>query len=191
MASHFYKGPIDPPGYPAYGYGDHLYTTTEEERDDAEARWGYEYERIAGWVYPANASGTGRNNLYRFTSDKIPCGDHFYTVDYNLDKRDAEKAGYWEDWFSPQCKVMPAVLPPVDTGLRIMYRLYNPWNGDHLYSWVGDEIKDAIDNHGYIHDNVSPVSGTVTEKQAFGVYRDQSNKPGLVPLYRLVRTKKW
>ena len=59
----FYSGPIDPPGLPFYGYGDHFYCISEAEKEGAIARWGYEYERVAGYVYPPGTPGPGQGPL--------------------------------------------------------------------------------------------------------------------------------
>jgi hypothetical protein len=177
----FYNGTMNPPGYPFYGYGDHLYTTSEEERNDAIARWGYEYERVVGYVYPAGTRpGPDYVSLYRLTSDRVPCGDHFYTTSSST-RDDAIRAGYRTDWFNPQCTVIDRSHELSDS--VIMYHLYLPWNGDHFYSWVTDEINDAINNHDYQYDN------SHGDRQAFRVMRNSAS--GLMPLYRLVRTKRW
>jgi hypothetical protein len=190
----FYSGRIDPPGLPFYGYGDHLYTTSDDEVRDAQDRWGYEYEGVACYVYPAGDLRPGRAHLYRLTSDKVPCGDHFYTIyDHERSLAKNSPAKYSDDWFSPQCTVLLPRTPatePDTPGYRIMKRLYSRWNGDHFYTWSSDEIRGAIDNHGYnhgyIHDNGNPGPG----QEVFGVYMEQS-RADLIPLHRLVRTKEW
>jgi hypothetical protein len=186
----FYEKSTFPSDLPFYGYGDHLYTTGDDEVEDAQARWGYEYEGVACYVYPASDLRPGRAHLYRMTSDKVPCGDHFYTI-YDRERGLAKdsRAKYWDDWFNPQCTVLPPWLPPTDPdtpGFRLMLRLYSPWNGDHLYTWNYDEITDAINKYGYRHD----LSSGGPEERAFGVYMERS-RPDLIPLHRLVRNKEW
>jgi len=175
----FYNGPINPDGFPFYGYGDHLLTTSQAEVEDAQNRWGYTYEHVVGYVYPANVSvGPQWVPLYRLASENVPCGDHFYTTRQTTVDA-AKSAGYKEE--GAQCTVAAAGSSPPSS--VTMYRLYLSWNGDHLYSENTDEIKDAIDNHDYEYD--SDHEG----RAAFRVV----NRPatGLIPLHRLVRNKEW
>lgn len=41
------------PLFRLYGASDHFYTTSEAERDNAVAMYGYKYEAVAGYVWPA------------------------------------------------------------------------------------------------------------------------------------------
>src|ERR1035441_5674651 len=56
--------------------GDHFYTTSTSERDNAVADDGYHFEGIASYVYDAQQAGTAA--FYRLFSPGS--GDHFYTT---------------------------------------------------------------------------------------------------------------
>ncbi len=73
-----YEGTV--PFYRLFNLGivDHFYTTNAAERDNAVANLQYNYEGIAGYVYPS-AEYYGVVPLYRLFSPGAT--DHFYTSD--------------------------------------------------------------------------------------------------------------
>lgn len=56
--------------------GDHFYTTSAAERDNAVQNLGYNNEGVTGYVYPQSSDDTVP--FYRAYNGKIK--DHFYTV---------------------------------------------------------------------------------------------------------------
>src|SRR6266542_2365697 len=57
--------------------GDHFYTTSAAERDNAVANLGYVDESVACWA-PVILQGVGRTGFFRLFSPAS--GDHFYTT---------------------------------------------------------------------------------------------------------------
>ena len=82
--------------------GDHFYTTSAAERDNAVANLGYINEGIACDVL--GAAGAGTTPLFRVFSPAS--GDHFYTTDVAERDNAVANLGYVDE--SIACDVFPA-----------------------------------------------------------------------------------
>src|ERR1039457_1910083 len=110
--------------------GDHFYTTSTSERDNAVADDGYHFEGIASYVYDAQQAGTAA--FYRLFSPGS--GDHFYTMS-------TTERGYGYE--------------TEQTGTTAFYRLFSPGSGDHFYTTSTTERDNAVTNDGYRSEGVA------------------------------------
>src|SRR4029077_9492914 len=96
--------------------GNHFYTTSISERDNAIANSGYQPEGTACYVFDPQAPST----------TSIGIGDHFYTTSVVERDNAVANSGYRGEGIA--CYVfanqMPQSVP--------IYRLLNPSNGDHF-----------------------------------------------------------
>jgi hypothetical protein len=144
--------------------GDHLYTTSAVERDQAIERHGYADEGVACSVYhsapaPATDAPVPFYRLYAPGN-----GDHFYTT-FQPEADSAARGGYnFEGVACPiHTNAGPSRVP--------FYRLYNPGNGDHFYTTNAGERDNAV-NGGYVSEGIAG-------------YTYSTSAPDRVPLYRL------
>jgi cold shock CspA family protein len=82
--------------------GDHFYTTSAAERDNAVAKGGYQNEGVACHVFPA--AGAGTTPLLRAFS--AASGDHFYTTSVAERDNAVAKVGYRDEGVA--CHVFPS-----------------------------------------------------------------------------------
>jgi hypothetical protein len=140
--------------------GDHFYTTSQAEADQA-VQGGYSSEGIACPIH--NAPGANRVPFYRLYASWN--GDHFYTT--SAGERDhAITGGYSSEGIAGY------VYPAAGAGLRALYRCYARWNGDHFYTTSQAERDSAVAG-GYTNEGIAcyvPVDLAATAR---------------LPLYRL------
>jgi hypothetical protein len=119
--------------------GDHFYTTSAAERDNAVARDGYHSEGTACYVFAQEPQGlAGFYRMFNGTS-----GKHFYTA--SLSERDQAIAadGYVSEGIA--CYVHAAAAAAASD----LFRLFNPFLLDHFYTTNAAERDTAIANDGY------------------------------------------
>jgi hypothetical protein len=143
--------------------GDHFYTTSAPERDNALANIGYVSENVACWV-PVPVQGAVRAPLYRLWNPGS--SDHFYTTSAPERDKAIANAGYVAEGVA--CEVYSAAQP----GSVPLYRLWNPGSGDHFYTTSAPERDAAVANAGYVSEG---IAGWVPSAAAAGT----------VPLHRL------
>src|SRR5215468_4548108 len=115
--------------------GDHFYTTSAAERDNAAAEFGYANEGVACFVL--QSPGVAANvQLYRLYSPAT--GDHFYTTSVTERDRAMLNFGYTDEGIA--CNVFSSAQP----GAEPFYRSYNPGNGDHFYTTSAAEHASSI-----------------------------------------------
>jgi hypothetical protein len=135
---------------------DHFYTQSANERDRAVSSAGYQYERIACYIFSAQKAGT--LPLLRLNHPWYV--DHFYTTDAAEAADAVHKYGY--DPEEPVGFVYPdGPLPPMDT--TALYRLMNDKAVDHFYTTDDRERQDAITDAGYREEEVK-VAGYVPKE---------------------------
>jgi hypothetical protein len=140
--------------------GDHLYTASAIERDNAVDILGYADEGIACWSPSDPKNGSC---VYRTFNGQT--GDHLYTA--SLSERDGSITtyGYVDEGIVFQIHTVPQV------GTVPLFRMFNPTTGDHLYSATPAERDAAINTYGYSDEGVcGHVYPTV--------------QPNTIPLYR-------
>ncbi|SDP64670.1 hypothetical protein SAMN04487914_1234 [Arthrobacter sp. ok909] len=155
--------PPPPPPAPAK-HGDHFYTTSSVERDNAVQKYGYQKEGIACYIFDTQQPGT--DALYRLLNSQN--GDHFYTTSAFERDNAVQKYGYHSEG------VAGYVYVGQQTGTSPFYRLLNSQNGDHFYTTSAFERDNAVQKYGYHNEGV-----------ACFVFTDQ--QAGTTPLYRLVQ----
>ena len=138
--------------------GDHFYTTSTADRDNAVAKLGYISEDVACHVFPAASAGT--TPLLRAYSPAS--GDHFYTTSTAERDNAVAKLGYISE------DVACHVLPAASAGTTPLLRAYSPASGDHFYTTSTAERDNAVAKLGYISEDVAchvypqPLSAKVT-----------------------------
>jgi hypothetical protein len=142
--------------------GDHFFTTSEGERDNAIANVGYLSEGIACWV-PSVPQQVGRVPFYRLFRDEN--GDHFYTT--SAAERDNAIASFGYVFEG----VAADVFAGPEQNTVPLHRLFHPGNGDHFYTTSGPERDNAVTTFGYVSEGVAAWVPT---------------GPGTVPLFRLL-----
>src|SRR5579864_1503556 len=118
---------------------DHFYTTSANERDNAEAH-GFKFEGPCCFV--STTKQTGTKPLFRVRN--LQSGDHFYTTSES--ERDQVSSKYISE--GPCCYVLVAPTSSVIP----LNRLFNPASGDHLYTTNVEERDRAIASFGYRED---------------------------------------
>jgi hypothetical protein len=131
--------------------GDHFYTTSKAEHDNAVANLGYNDEGVACWV--PNAAGPGIAPLYRAYHPQT--GDHFYTTSKPEHDNAVANLGYNDEGVA--CEIYLTA----QAGIGPLYRLFNAQTGDHFYTTNGLERNIAEQNVG---PNV-PLSTTTASMQ--------------------------
>jgi Repeat of unknown function (DUF5648)/Clostridium epsilon toxin ETX/Bacillus mosquitocidal toxin MTX2 len=137
--------------------GDHFYTTSTYERDNATNRFGYHWEEIACYVLPAAVgSAVALWRLYNWST-----GDHFYTV--STAERDAAvKAGYTLEGI--------AAWTPSQGGSAVpLFRLKNT-EGDHFYTDSVNE-REAMEKTGYNPEGVACYVYATEEAGTVALFR--------------------
>jgi hypothetical protein len=123
--------------------GDHLYTVSETERDNAINYFGYVDEGVACYVYETQVTDTVP--LYRLF--KSSSGDHFYTIsEVELDA--AITSGYTYE------QVEAYVFDTQVTDTVPLYRLYKQSTGKHFYTTSVDEADYAVNYGGYTYEQI-------------------------------------
>ena len=144
--------------------GDHFYTTSATERDNAVVTSGYQYEGIACYVFDSQASGT--TALFRLYNPQT--GDHFYTTSTTeRDNAVTPAVGYQYEGIA--CYVFDSQA----SGTTALFRLYNPQTGDHFYTTSATERDNAVVTYGYQYEFIA-------------CYVFDSQAPGTTALYRLL-----
>ena len=146
------------------GSGDHFYTTSTTERDNAVTKDGYRYEGIASYGYETEQTGT--TAFYRLFSPGS--GDHFYTTSTTERDNAVTNDGYNSEGVA--CYVYDSP-PSGPNGSAAFWRLFSPGSGDHFYTTSTTERDNAVANDGYHSEGV-----------ACYVYGTQPSDP--TPLYR-------
>ena len=149
------------------GNGNVLHTTNFAELGAGDP-W-FEYEGIAGWVYPDARQGT--KPIYRYYNKSAR--RHDVTIDPK--KRNAKRGGGGyefeaiighaiSDDFGPGKDARVVNTPPQE-----FMRYFNPSTNDHMYTADPNQLGDGDD--GYVRDGV-----------AGGIFRERAK--GTQPLYR-------
>jgi|GEM_PF-6291054 len=123
--------------YRLYGYGDHFYTTSKEEKQIAESL-GYLYEGIAGLIYPNQIQDTVP--LYRLYG----LGDHYYTAKV-AHKEAAESVGYKYEG------VTGYIYLTAEQGLKPFWSLYG--YGDHFYT-IRELDRQVAESVGFKYEGI-------------------------------------
>ncbi len=174
--------------------GDHFYTTSTNERENASARFGYRDEGIACYVFGIQVNQTVP--LYRLLHPTN--GDHFYTTSATERTNAISMYSYLDEGIG--CFVFDT---PV-AGTVPLYRMYDPSSGDHFYTTSEADRSGAIGSGGVPSSpphTPGPVldsgMGDITPSLDYvGSYVDEGVAcyvfPGQVehaiPLYRLLQT---
>jgi len=141
--------------------GDHFYTTSAPERDNAIANVGYVSESVACWV-PVGAAPVGQVPFYRLFNEET--GDHFYTTSAQERDEAIAFAGYVFEGVA--CDVFAGST----AGAVPLHRLYNPQNGDHFYTSSAAERDSAVSTFGYLSEGVAawvPIAADATTTPLF------------------------
>jgi M6 family metalloprotease-like protein len=144
--------------------GDHFYTISSAERDNAFAFLNYLEEGTACFVQDAPAAGT--TPLFRLYN--AGTGDHFYTISQPEASKAVATYGYQSEGVA--CHVYPAAT----AGTVPLHRLLNPNNGDHFYTTSQTEANNAVFSFGY-------------QSEGVACYVFDAPSPGATPLYRMVQ----
>jgi hypothetical protein len=124
--------------------GDHFYTVSAQERDNAVQAFDYIFEGIACYVLPAyDRVGVP---LYRMLHANN--GDHFYTISEAERDRLIQSRAYTSE--GAACNV----LPVGEQGASPLYRLWLRKTGDHFYTMSALERDRAIKN-GYTNEGIA------------------------------------
>jgi hypothetical protein len=158
-------GFVTPPSIaPPVGIGDHFYTASASERDNAITSFGYRSEDIACYVLSTPART--RKPLYRLLNQGS--GDHFYTASKEECDSAVVNSGYQKEGIA--CYVFASPT----SATTAFYRLYNPVNGDHFYTISASERDNALASFGY-------------QDEGIACYVYQSKAKGRIPFYRLLK----
>lgn len=144
--------------------GDHFYTISQTERDNAFAFLNYVEEGTACLVF--GAPGPGTTPFFRCYNPAT--GDHFYTTSQTEVDDAISTYGYQSEGIA--CHVFDASA----TGTVPLYRLLNAKTGDHFYTTSQTEANSAVFTFGY-----------QSEGTACHVF--DSATAGTTPLFRLVQ----
>jgi hypothetical protein len=128
------------------GTGNHFYTTSATERDNAVNHLGFKYEGIAGYVFSTQV--TGSVPLYRLVLATSTVLDHFYTT--SAAERDNAVKTYSYKYEGIQCYVLPTQMK----GTTPLYRLVNS-KPDHFYTISSPEKDNAVKSYGYKYEGIA------------------------------------
>lgn len=124
--------------------GDHFYTMSGEERNNAITQFGYMYEGVAGFLFPNQAAGTVP--LYRLWSG--PAMDHFYTI--SADERDNAVKVHGYTYEGVAGYMHPGQAP--HTGP--LYRSNKQEASDHFYTMSAEE-RDSAARGGWAYEGIA------------------------------------
>jgi hypothetical protein len=125
--------------------GDHFYTTSASERDNAIASFFYVSEGTACFVYPGPAAGA--TDLFRLVNGTT--GDHFYTTSAPERDNAILSFGYASEGTACWVHAAPA------QGTVPLFRLYSPATGDHFYTTSAPERDNAVASFGYVNEGTA------------------------------------
>ena len=125
--------------------GDHFYTTSGGERDNAVASYFYISEGTACFVHSAPVAGA--SELFRLVNGAT--GDHFYTTSPQERDNAIVFYGYRSEGTACWVRTLPG------SGTVPLFRLYNPGNGDHFYTTSAPERDNAIRAAGYVNEGTA------------------------------------
>ena len=148
----------------ALTYGDHFYTTSIAESNNAVAQDGYHFEGTACYVYDSQQPGTVP--FFRLLNDSD--GDHFYTASIAESNNAVAQDGYHFE--GTACYVYDSQQP----GTVPFFRLLDDSDGDHFYTASIAESNNAVAQDGY------HFEGTAC-------YVYDSQQPGTAPFFRLLK----
>ena len=143
--------------------GEHFYTDSTAERDNATTNLGYTGEGIACYVYDTPVGGAP-GELFRLVHPVS--GDHFYTASSVERQNAVDTYGYSYEGVACYVDVTPVV------GTTPFYRLVS--NSEHFYTTSATERDFATANLGYISEGIA-------------CYVFDAQAPGTTALYRLVK----
>jgi len=147
------------------GVGDHFYTTSAAERDNAIASFGYQSEGTACYVFDSQVIGNG---------------EHFYTI--SPQERDNAIAKYGYEDEGTACYVFDSQ----QSGTVALYRLFSPNSGDHFYTTSAAERDNAIASFGYQSEGTACYVFDSQQSGTVAFYRLVKMQPVRIALYRLL-----
>ena len=125
--------------------GDHFYTTSLTEHNNAVTNLGYKNEGAACHVFPV--PGPAPTPLLRAFNPAS--GDHFYTTSVTERDNAVTNFGYKDEGVA--CYVFPV---PVPRGTPLL-RTFNPATGDHFYTISPTDRDKAVTKLGYTDEGVA------------------------------------
>ena len=145
--------------------GDHFYTTSAPEGDNAVRQYGYQTEGVACYVFAAPSLNLiPLHRLFRPQN-----GDHFYTTS-DVERDNAiQQHQYRSEGIA--CYVYGTQLPNTVP----LYRLFRSQNGDHFYTASADERDNAVRQHGYQNGQTA-------------CFALPAQVAGSIPFFRLLKT---
>lgn len=145
--------------------GDHFYTMSAPERDNAIRQYGYQTEGVACYVF--STASLNLVPLHRLLQTQI--GDHFYTTS-DAERDNAVQQNQYRTE-GGACYVHSAQAPNTVP----LYRLLNAQNGDHFYTASAVERDNAVGQYGY-------------QNEGTACFVLPAQVGGSVPLFRLLKT---
>ena len=124
--------------------GDHFYTMSTKQRDDAVALYGFVFETVAWQMYEQVVPGTVP--LHRLFNGAVT--DHLYTIS-DAERVQVMTGGYVDEGVAGYVHAMAA------PGTVPLYRLFSPLVSDHFYTVDRDERDRAIVQFGYVDQGVA------------------------------------
>jgi hypothetical protein len=121
--------------------GDHLYTASASERDQAIKADGYRSEGVLGYVWDKKVPAT--EPLYRLYKGSKSRHDHFYTANPAERQQAESRDGYKAEGITGY--IAKTQLP----GTVPLYRLYSERSGEHFYTASEKEREFAEKNDGF------------------------------------------
>ncbi len=124
--------------------GDHLFTASLAEKNNAVTQYKYNDETYAFTAFSSANTNSGVSPVYRLVSKRT--GDHFYTADFS-EAVNAASYGYVQEGIA-----FSAWKSQFDAGTGVpvvaVDRLLKDKNGDHLYTIAPAESASAV-SFGY------------------------------------------
>jgi hypothetical protein len=125
--------------------GNHFYTTSLAERNNAVASLGYVTEGTACFVWPGPAPGPIA--WYRYWSGGA--SDHFYTPSFSEGANATTSLGYKAEG------IAGFLLPSAQAGTVPLFRLWSAGASDHFYTTSAPERDNAVQHLGYKDEGVA------------------------------------